>query len=168
LSYRPPADHQVSAQYRTFRSAPNISTAQRTDSNKLLVTAELPLAQSAFLRPTTPLRHGRHQKTNKFGSATEESVLPPKNQQQKLHRHHELHLHFPSPPLRISSPPTLGRGGSRWRIANIPPLVVGGNGLAVHQNPHSPSLTNPGEGSSWPSLPPALDIRSLLGERLHW
>ncbi len=75
---------------------------------------------------------------------------------------------LPSPPLRVSSPPTLGRGGSRWCIANIPPLVVGGNGLAVHQHPHFPSLTNPGEGSSWPSLPPALDIRFLPGERLHW
>jgi hypothetical protein len=75
---------------------------------------------------------------------------------------------LPSLPLRISSPPTPGGGGSRWRIANIPPLMVGGNDLAVHQYPHSPSLTYPGEGSSWPSLPPALDIRFLPGERLHW
>jgi hypothetical protein len=76
---------------------------------------------------------------------------------------------LPSLPLRISSPPTPGRGGSRWRIANIPPLVVGGDGLAVCQNPHSPSLTNPRQGLSWPLLPPpALDIRFLPRERLHW
>ncbi len=33
---------------------------------------------------------------------------------------------LPLLPLRVSSPPTLGRGGSGWRITNIPPLVVGG------------------------------------------
>jgi hypothetical protein len=75
---------------------------------------------------------------------------------------------LPLLPLRISSPPTPGRGGSRWHIANIPPLVVGGDGLAVRQNPHSSSPTNPGQGSSWPLLSPALDIWFLPGERLHW
>ncbi len=75
---------------------------------------------------------------------------------------------LPSLPLRISSPPTMGGGGSCWCIAKHSPFGGGGNGLAVHQNPHSPSLTNPGEGSSWPSLQPALDIRFLPGERLHW
>ncbi len=71
------------------------------------MTAELPLAQLASLRPTMPLRHGRHQKTNKLGSATEESVLPPKNQRQKLHWHHELHFHFalPPPPYILSTYP---------------------------------------------------------------
>jgi hypothetical protein len=39
--------------------------------------------------------------------------------------------------------------------------------LAVRQNPHSPSLTNPRERSSSPSLPNAIDIRFLPGERLH-
>ena len=47
-----PADCRGSTQCWTFRSAPNIPTAQRTDSNKLLVTADLPLAQSTSLRPT--------------------------------------------------------------------------------------------------------------------
>jgi hypothetical protein len=45
---------------------------------------------------------------------------------------------------------------------------VEGDGLAVRRIPHSPSLTNPGQGLSWPSLPPALNIQSLPGERLHW
>jgi hypothetical protein len=40
-----PADRRGSAQCWTFRSAPKVHTAQRTDSNKLLVTADLPLAQ---------------------------------------------------------------------------------------------------------------------------
>ena len=40
-----PADRRGSTQCWTFRSAPNVPTAQRTDSNKLLVTVDLPLAQ---------------------------------------------------------------------------------------------------------------------------
>ena len=48
------------------------------------------------------------------------------------------------------------------------PFGGGGNGLAVRQNPHSFSLTNPGERSSLPSLPYAIDIRFLPRERLHW
>ncbi len=40
-----PADRRGSAQCWTFRSAPHVPTAQRTDSNKLLVMADLPLAQ---------------------------------------------------------------------------------------------------------------------------
>jgi hypothetical protein len=83
-------------------------------------------------------------KQHKFGSATEEAVLPPKNQRQKLHRHHELHLRFaltpPPYPLSTYSP---GGEGLRWRIPNILPLAVGGNGLAIRQNPHSFSLTTP-------------------------
>ena len=39
------ADRRGSTQCWTFRSAPNVPTAQRTDSNKLLVTADQPLAQ---------------------------------------------------------------------------------------------------------------------------
>jgi hypothetical protein len=39
------ADRRGSAECWTFRSAPNVPTAQRTDSNKLLVTADRPLAQ---------------------------------------------------------------------------------------------------------------------------
>ncbi len=45
-----PADRQGSAQCWTSRSAPNVPTAQRTDSNKLLVMADLPLAQQVFAR----------------------------------------------------------------------------------------------------------------------
>ncbi len=101
---------------------------------------ELPLAQSAPLWPTTPLCHGRHQKTNKFGSATEESVLPPKNQRQKLHWHHELHLHFSvaPPPYILSTYPGQRRvtlvhgkhsllwwwGGMVWQYTKIYTLLL--------------------------------------------
>ena len=36
------------------------------------------------------------------------------------------------------------------------------------ENPHAPSLTNPRERSGLPSLPNAIDIWLLPGERLHW
>ena len=75
----------------------------------------------------------------------------------------------PSLPLRIPSPPS--RRAEKGHASALQTFSLwwwGGNGLAVRQNPHSPSLTNPREGSSWPSLPPALDIQFLPGERLHW
>ncbi len=62
----------------------------------------------------------------KFGSATEESVLPPKTND-KWHRHHELHLRFAlAPPLYPFSTYPPGGEGPGWRIANILPLEVGG------------------------------------------
>jgi hypothetical protein len=91
-------------------------------------------------------------KQHKFGSATEESVLPPKNQRQKLHRHHELHLRFaltpPPYPLSTYSP---GGEGSRWRIPNILPLAVGGEWFG--NTPKSTLFFSdyPGERSSLPS-----------------
>jgi hypothetical protein len=122
-------------QYRTFWSAPNVHTTQKTDSNKLLVMAGLPLAQSASLRPTTPLCHGRHQKTNKFGSATKESVLPPKNQQQKLHWHHERHVNFAlaPPPYILSIYP----GRRRVTLAHCKHSPFGGGGEWLGSTPIS-------------------------------
>jgi hypothetical protein len=75
---------------------------------------------------------------------------------------------LPLPPLRISSPPT--RRAEKGHASTLQTFSLwrwGGNGLAVRQNPHFPSLTNPRERSSSPSLPNAIDIRFLPGERLH-
>jgi hypothetical protein len=74
----------------------------------------------------------------------------------------------PSLPLRIPSPPS--RRAEKGHASALQTFSLwwwGGNGLAVRQNPHSPSLTNPRERSSSPSLPNAIDIRFLPGERLH-
>ena len=65
----------------------------------------------------------------------------------------------PSLPLRIPSPPTRrAEEGHASALQTFSLWRWGGNGLAVRQNPHSPSLTNPGERSSLPSLPYAIDI----------
>ena len=64
-------------------------------------------------------------------------LMSSQNQRQKLHRHHELHLHFalPPPPYPLS----------RVTLAHCKHyLSCGGGGdavLAVHQHPHSFSLT---------------------------
>ncbi len=76
---------------------------------------------------------------------------------------------LPLPPLRIPSPPTpQAEKGHAGALRTFSLWRWGGNSLAVRQNPHSPSLTNPGERSSSPSLPYAIDIRFLPGERLYW
>jgi len=64
----------------------------------------------------------------KFGSATEESVLPPKtNDKNGISTMNELHLHFTlALTLYPLSTCPLGGEGSRWLIANILPLAVGG------------------------------------------
>jgi hypothetical protein len=90
-------------------------------------------------------------KRHKFGSATEESVLPPKNQRQKLQRHHELHLRFAlAPPQYLLSTYLPGGEGSRWRIPNILPLAVGGEWFG--STPKSTLFFSdyPGERSSSP------------------
>jgi len=76
---------------------------------------------------------------------------------------------LPSLPLCIPSPPTrrVEKGHAR-ALQTFSLWRWGGNGLAVYtKNPHSPSLTNPGEGSSSPSLPYAIDNRFLPGEGLY-
>ncbi len=76
---------------------------------------------------------------------------------------------LPSPPLRIPSPPIRrAKKGHAGALQTFSLWGWGGNGLAVRQNSHSPSLTNPGERSSSPSLPYAIDIWFLPGERLYW
>ncbi len=66
-------------------------------------------------------------KQHKFGSVTEESVLPLKPNDKKWHQHNELHLRFAlAPPLYPLSTYPPGGEGSSWRIANILPLAVGG------------------------------------------
>jgi hypothetical protein len=83
-------------------------------------------------------------KQHKFGSATEESELPPKTNDKNCIGTMNFISVLPSLPLRIPTPPTRraekGHAGalqtySLWRW--------GGNGLAVRQNPHSFSLTTP-------------------------
>jgi hypothetical protein len=101
-------------------------------------------------------------KQHKFGPATEESVLPPKtNNKNCIGTMNFISvLPLPPPPYPLSIYLPGGEGTFfLWRWA--------GNGLAVRQNPHSPSLTNPRERSSSPSLPNAIDVQFLPGERLH-
>jgi hypothetical protein len=68
-------------------------------------------------------------KQHKFGSATEESVLPPKTNDKNCIGTMKFISVSPSLPLCIPSPPTRraekGHAGA-WRIANILPLAVGG------------------------------------------
>ena len=107
-------------------------------------------------------------KQRKFGSATEESVLPPKTNNKNCISTMNFISGLPSPPLRIPSPPT--RRAEKGHASALQTFSLwrwGGNGLAVCRNPLSPSLTNPRERSSSPSLPNAIDIRFLPGERLH-
>jgi hypothetical protein len=103
------------------------------------------------------------QKTNKFNPATEESVFPPKTNDKNCIGTINFISVLLSLLLGIPSP----RGHAAY--CKHSPFGGGGGGdLAVRQIPHSPSLTNPRQGLSWSSLPPALNIRSLPGERLHW
>jgi hypothetical protein len=107
-------------------------------------------------------------KQHKIGSATEESVLPPKTNDKNCIDTMNFISGSPSPPLRIPSPPTCrAEKGHASALQTFSLWRWGGNGLAVRQNPHSPSLTNPRERSSLPSLPNAIDIRFLPGGRLH-
>ena len=115
-----------------------------------------------------PLRHDVAKKQRKFGSATEESVLPPKTSDKNCIGTMNFISCSPSLPLRIFSPPTRrAEKGHASALQTFSHWWWGGNGLAVRQNPHSPSPTNPGERSSSTSLPYAIDIRFLPGERLH-
>ena len=83
-SYRPPSD-QDSGLPGAFWSAKTSPTAQTAESNKILVTAELPRAQLESLWPTTASPPwSSPKKQHLFDSTTEESVLPlkkNKNQQ---------------------------------------------------------------------------------------
>jgi len=108
-------------------------------------------------------------KLHKFGSATEESVLPPKTNDKNGFGTMNFISVSPLLPLCIPSPPTTRRAEKdhAGALQTFSLWQWGGNGLAVRQNPHSPSLTNPRERSSLPSLPNAIDIRFLPGERLH-
>ena len=107
-------------------------------------------------------------KQHKFGSATEDLVIPPKTNDKNCIGTMNFIYSSPSLPLRIPSPPT--RRAEKGHASALQTFSLwrwGGDGLAVCQNPHSPSLTNPRERSSSPSLPNAIDIRFLPGERLH-
>jgi len=107
-------------------------------------------------------------KQHKFGSATEESVLPPKTNDKNGIGTMNFISVSPLLPLCIPSPPTRrAEKGHTGALQTFSLWRWGGNGLAVRQNPHSPSLTNPRERLSSPSLPNAIDIRFLPGERLH-
>jgi len=68
-------------------------------------------------------------KQHKFGSATEESVLPPKTNDKNCIGTMNFISVSPSLPLRIPSPLSTylpGGEGSRWHIPIILPLAVGG------------------------------------------
>jgi hypothetical protein len=125
-----------------FRSAPNVPTAQRTDSNKLLVTMDPPLAQQASIRPPLTLTMVVTKKQHKFESATEDSVRPPKTNDKNCIGTMYFISFLPSLPLRIPSPPT--RRAEKGHAGTLQTFSLwrwGGNGLAVRQNPHSFSLT---------------------------
>ena len=65
-------------------------------------------------------------KQHKFGSATEESVLPPKtNDKNSIGTMNFISVLHSSPLYPLSTYPPGGEG-SRWRIANILLLAVGG------------------------------------------
>jgi hypothetical protein len=105
------------------------------------------------------------QKQHKFGSTTEESVLPPITNDKNGIDTMDFISVSPSLPLCIPSLPT--RRAEKDHTGALQSFSLwrwGGNGLAVRQNPHSPSLTNPRERLSSPSLPNAINIRFLTGE----
>jgi hypothetical protein len=85
-------------------------------------------------------------KQHKFGSATEESVLPPKtNDKNSIGTMNFIYV-SPSLPLCIPSPPTRrAEKGHAGALQAFSLCWWGGNGLAVrqNQNPLSFSLTNP-------------------------
>jgi hypothetical protein len=103
-------------------------------------------------------------KQHKFCSATEESVLPPKTNDKNGIGTMNFISFSPSLPLCIPSLPThQAEKGHAGALQTFSLWQWGGNGLAVRQNPYSPSLTNPRERSSSPSLPNAINIRFLPG-----
>jgi hypothetical protein len=66
-------------------------------------------------------------KLHKFGSDTEESVLPPKtNDKNGIGTMNFISVSPLAPPLYPLSTYPPGGEGSRWHIANILPLAVGG------------------------------------------
>jgi hypothetical protein len=66
-------------------------------------------------------------KQHKFGAATEESVFPPKtNGKNGIGTMNFISVSPSPPPLYPLSTYPPGGEGSRWRIANILPLAVGG------------------------------------------
>ena len=82
-------------------------------------------------------------KQHKFGSATEESVLPPKTNDNGIGTMSFISV-SPSLPLCIPSPPTRrAEKGHAGALQTFSLWRWGGNGLAVRQNPHSFSLTTP-------------------------
>jgi len=108
-------------------------------------------------------------KQHKFGSATEESVLPPKTKDKNCTGTMNFIFVLPSLTLCIPSSPTRrAEKDHASALQTFSPWQWGENSLAVRQNPHSPSLTNPREKSSLTSLPYAINIRFLPRERLHW
>jgi hypothetical protein len=85
-------------------------------------------------------------KQHKFGSATEESVLLPKTNDKNCIGIGTINFIpvLPSVPLRIPFPPTRrAEKGHAGALQTFSLWRWGGNGLAVRQNPHSPSLTTP-------------------------
>jgi hypothetical protein len=83
-------------------------------------------------------------KQHKFGSATEESVLPPKTNNKNCIGTMNFISVLPSLPLRIPSPPTRrAEKGHADALQTFSLWRWGGDGLAVRQNPHSFSLTTP-------------------------
>jgi hypothetical protein len=130
--------------------ATNAPAVYSTSSNQLLVTAD-PLRRRPCGLPR-PLRHGRHQKTTQLRFCYRGISTSSQNQRQKLHRHYELHLRFAlaPPPYPLSTYPPGGEG-SRWCIANILPLAVGGEWFG--STPKSTLFFSdyPGERSSLPS-----------------
>lgn len=138
------------------------------DNNKLLVTADPPLAQLVSLRPTTASSPWSSPKINtKIGSATEESVLPPKTNNKTCIG--TMHFIFVSPLLlhRIPSPPT--RRTEKGHVGAFQTFSLcrwGGNGLTIRQNPHSFSLLPP-EKDQVCHQAYAIDIRLPPGKQLH-
>jgi hypothetical protein len=87
-------------------------------------------------------------KQHKFGSATEESVLPPKTNDKNGIGTMNFISVSPMLPLCIPSPPTRrAEKGHAGALQTFSLWRWGGNGLAVrqNQNPLSFSLTNPGK-----------------------
>jgi hypothetical protein len=104
-------------------------------------------------------------KQHKFGSATEESVLPPKTNNNNCISTMNFISVLPSLPLRISSTYPTGGEGSRWRIANILPLAVGGEWFGSLPKSTLFFSDYPGKRSSLPSCHMQLipDIASATG-----
>ena len=97
------------------------------------------------LRPTTASLPWSSPKNNtKLGSATEESVLPPKTNNKTCISTMHFIIVLPLLFHRIPSPPT--RRTERGHAGALQTFSLcrwGGNGLATRQNPHSFSLLPP-------------------------